>query len=47
MVVIDGVVYRMGVVLDPASGLHFVGFSADGNHLLFKDGAGALYARGI
>lgn len=47
MIVIDSVVYHIGDVLEPVSGLRFMGFSSNGQRLLFEDASGQLYQRGF
>jgi len=47
MIVVDSVVYPLGAVLEPSSGLFFAGFSDDGKRLVFQDARGARYERAL
>lgn len=45
MLIIGGVAYRIGGLVDPFYELRFIGFTSDGKHIAFEDGNGVRYAR--
>ena len=46
ILIVGGVAYRIGSLIDPLYELRFIGFTEEGTAIVFEDAQGARYARG-